>query len=74
MEELARTVWKKCIDICAIQETRWCNAKICDIEHERSKNGYKLVYFEGPGTHYGTGITISEGFRDTIKKSRDLMA
>ncbi|CAD7087538.1 unnamed protein product [Hermetia illucens] len=67
-EELARALRKRCIDICALQETRWSGAKSCDIERERGKNGYKLLYFGNPHTQYGVDIAISEGFRDAIKE------
>ena len=55
------------IDICALQETRWSGAKACDLERERGKNGYKLIYFGSTNTRNGVGIAISERFRDAVK-------
>ncbi|CAD7083400.1 unnamed protein product [Hermetia illucens] len=67
-EELARSIRKRRIDICALQETRWSSAKSCDIERERGENGYKLLYSGSPHTQYCVGIAILKGSRDAIEE------
>lgn len=67
-KELAIICPKRCIDVCALQEIRYCCTISCEIGHERCKNCYRLLYFASLQIQCSIGIVISEGFRDTIKR------
>ncbi|VDO19305.1 unnamed protein product [Heligmosomoides polygyrus] len=59
--ELAETLERKKIDLCAVQETRWSCSKSRDIGR-----GYNAVLCGSFKTTSSVGIIVSEQFRDAI--------
>ncbi|VDL78128.1 unnamed protein product [Nippostrongylus brasiliensis] len=61
--ELAAALEYRRIDLCALQETRWCGSKARDIGR-----GFEVLYFGSPKTTNGVGIAASERFRDSFRR------
>ena len=63
--ELAAELYRRKIDICTLQETRWAGAKSTNIGE-----GYKLLFNRSVRTKSGVGIAVSKRFRDAILEAR----